>query len=195
MADNKLVEIPKFIIEGYSLKMEGGTQKPEWVSAGRILGKIGKASTFWIGDWLALGMYAGFTRGDLYNEAERITGLGRETLQNAVWLANSVTPECRRTDLSPSHHKEVAALDPREQVKMLDQAALHHWSKRELHDQVQGKLPVSTLPPTPEAVKLAKELWNWVDKARKYSEFAAVIAAADELAQSGRRTDFPPKKG
>jgi hypothetical protein len=191
MADDKLVEIPKFKIDGFSLTMDFGATKPEWEKAGRLLGRLGKASTFWTGDWHIAGVNAGFTRGDLYDEAERLTGLGRETLQNAVWLSKSVTPERRRTDLTPSHHKEVAALDPQQQEKMLEQAATNHWTKRELHDHVQGKLPVSTIPAEPHVVRLARELFDWVQKARDIPLFADVVAAADKLATSGKRTDFP----
>ena len=191
MTDDKLVEIPRFTIQGLSLTMEGGTKKPDWISAGQRLAQFHRASTFLIGDWYLAGVFAGFTRGDLYDDAEKITGLDRETLQNAVWLSNSVTPERRNSDLSPSHHKEVAALDPLQQVKMLEQAATNHWSKRELHDHVQGKLPAPLRAPTPEKVTLGEELIAWADKARKYDEFKEVVAAADKLFTTGSRTIFP----
>jgi hypothetical protein len=195
MADDKLVRIPQFRIDGFALIMDHGTTKPQWENAGYVLGKWNKASMFLIGDWGLAGIDAGFTRGDVYDEMERITGLERATLYNAVNLAKSVNPGVRRTELSPSHHREVSALDPVQQEKLLDQAATNHWTRRKLHDVVQGKIPVSMIPTEPHAVKLARELWKWAAKARGVEVFADVVAAADKLASSGKRTEFPKEKG
>jgi hypothetical protein len=169
----------------------GGATKTDWEAAGRFLGKIGKASTFWIGDWHIAGVSAGFTRGDLYDEAEKITGLDRGTLYNAVNLAKSVHAGVRRTDVSPSHHMEVAALNSIQQKKLLDQAATNHWTRRQLRDVVQDKLPKPLQAPTPEKVILGEELIAWTDKARKYDEFKEVVAAVDRLFTTGSRTIFP----
>jgi hypothetical protein len=44
-----------------------------------------------------------------YDEAERLTGLEYQTLNDYVWVADSVEISRRREILSFSHHKEIAA--------------------------------------------------------------------------------------
>jgi hypothetical protein len=190
MADDKLVEIPKFKIDGFSLTMDFGATKPEWESAGRVLAKFHRASIFLIGDWHIAGVNAGFTRGDLYDEAMAITGLDRATLYNAVNLAKSVNPGVRRTDLSPSHHREVASLEPAQQEKMLEQAALNHWTRQELADRVQERIPEHATPTEAREVTGARILWHFAQTYRDMDIFSGVVTAIDALATSGKRTVF-----
>jgi hypothetical protein len=193
MADDKLVEMRKFKMDGFSLTMErgaGGATKLEWESAGRFLGKVNRASMFLIGDWVLAGIDAGFTRGDVYDEVESITGLDNQTLRNAVYVSKHVLAQVRRADLPFYHHQMVAALPPEQQEKLLDQAATNNWTGRQLADVVQERIPVSTIPTEPHEVRLAHELFDWVQKARDIPLFADVVAAADKLATSGKRTDF-----
>ena len=197
MADIKPFDVPRFKLDGLSLTMEWGTTKPEWESAGRILGKLNKANTFWIGDWHIAGVSAGFTRGDLYDEAERITGLDRETLYQAVNLCKHVLGAQRRMDLSPSHHVAVAALPPAQQEKFLEQAVANKWSHKKLRDVVQGRFS-----PEPEEIEMSESplvrgiryFIAGANEFRDIDEFATVIAAIDELATRGQRTDFPKQK-
>ncbi len=191
MTDDKLVKIPQFKIEGFSLTIEHGTTKPQWENAGYLLGKFHRASTFWIGDWGLAGINAGFTREDVYDEMQKVTGLDRQTLYDAVHLAKSVSAGKRRTDLTASHHMAVASLDPFQQEKLLEQAARNNWTRQQLRDVVQDKLPIPLQAPTPEKVILGEELVTWTDKARKYDEFKEVVEAADKLFTTGSRTIFP----
>jgi hypothetical protein len=172
----------------------GGATKPEWEAAGRILGKVHRASAFLIGDWHIAGVSAGFTRGDLYDEAEKITGLDRQTLYNAVNLSKCVTASSRRTDLPVGHHEAVVGFSPETQVKLLEQAATNHWTRQQLRDVAQARRYVPTIPTTPLDVQLGIELFEWVEKARPLPIFAEVVAAVDKLATSGIRTDFPKHK-
>jgi hypothetical protein len=78
-----------------------------------VLGEIGRACQWWIGDWLNYGERA---YGEKYAQGMAATGYELQTLTNMAWVAARVEISRRREILSWSHHAEVAALESDEQV-------------------------------------------------------------------------------
>jgi hypothetical protein len=115
---------------------ESELEMREWADQGRRLGTVGRAVGWWIGDWLR---YGNQRFGERYARASRITGYDPQTLMNLVYVASSVDPSRRRTDLSFSHHAEVAALEPSEQERWLELAARERFSVRCLREQIRTR--------------------------------------------------------
>jgi hypothetical protein len=110
----------------------------EWADHGRRLGVVGRASGWWIGDWLH---YGNGRFGERYARAARITGYDVQTLMNMVYVASHIPPEERREGLSWSHHAEVAAMEPGERERWLDFAEQERLSVRCLRDEIRRARP------------------------------------------------------
>ena len=106
----------------------------DWVEHGRRLGIIGRGVNWWIGDWLR---YGNMKFGERYVRASRITGYDTQTLMNMVYVATAYEPEQRRSNLSWSHHAELAALPPAERDRWLDLAETNRYSVRCLREEVR----------------------------------------------------------
>ncbi|MGH2821927.1 MAG: LmbU family transcriptional regulator, partial [Thermoleophilaceae bacterium] len=91
----------------------------EWVEQGRCLGAIGRASAWWIGDWIR---YGSSRYGDRYAAASQVTGYDAQSLMNMSYVASRFAPSRRRPGLSFSHHAELAGLAPEDQELWLDRA-------------------------------------------------------------------------
>src|SRR5688500_14270600 len=88
-----------------------------WVEQGRWLGALGRASGWWLGDWIR---YGNARYGERYVPAARVTGYDVHSLMNMAWVAGRFAVERRRPGLSFSHHAELASLPPEEQELWLD---------------------------------------------------------------------------
>jgi hypothetical protein len=106
----------------------------EWSQSGRRLGVIGRATGWWIGDWLN---YGNTKFGERYVRAARITGYDVQTLMNMVYVASRFEPARRHDGLSWSHHAELAALEPADQDRWLERAAAERLSVRCLREEVR----------------------------------------------------------
>jgi hypothetical protein len=91
----------------------------EWVEQGRWLGAIGRASAWWIGDWIR---YGSARYGDKYLPASQVTGYDVQSLMNMAYVASRFEVARRRPGLSFSHHAELAGLAPEDQELWLDRA-------------------------------------------------------------------------
>jgi len=89
---------------------------------------------WWIGDWVA---YGERSYGETYTQAIEVTGQAYQTLNDVVWVARKFEFSRRRENLSWSHHREVAALEPPEQEGWLDLAERNEWSRNDLRRHVQ----------------------------------------------------------
>ena len=69
----------------------------DWQLEGRRLGRISKASPWWVGDWLAFGTEQW---GDRYTEAKALTGYDIKTLRNLRYVSTSVAKDVRVPDLT-----------------------------------------------------------------------------------------------
>lgn len=101
----------------------------DWLAQGHRLGHIGRSAGWWIGDWLR---YGNTRYGERYARAARITGYDVQTLMNMVYVASRFPISRRRENLSWSHHEALAALEPEEQDRWLDQASTKRWSVSDL---------------------------------------------------------------
>jgi hypothetical protein len=106
----------------------------EWVEQGRCLGAIGRASAWWIGDWIR---YGSTRYGDKYGAASRITGYDVQSLMNMAYVASRFEAGRRRPGLSFSHHAELAGLAPEDQELWLDRAEAGALSVRALRVELR----------------------------------------------------------
>jgi hypothetical protein len=90
---------------------------PEWIDQGRRLGALGRASNWWLGDWVR---YGNARYGERYEVAARITGYEVQSLMNMAYVASRFAISRRRETASWSHHAELAALAPPDQDLWLD---------------------------------------------------------------------------
>jgi hypothetical protein len=125
----------------------------EWSQSGRRLGIIGRATGWWIGDWVS---YGNARFGERYVRAARITGYDVQTLMNMVYVASRFDASRRRQNLSWSHHAEVAALDRDDQDYWLERAEAERLSVRCLREEVRRQRRLEEAA-TPELEGAAEE--------------------------------------
>ena len=77
---------------------------------------INDSVRFWLGDLL---VYAERSYGEKYSQLVDETDYSYQSLRDMMWVSNNVSPAVRRSDLTWSHHREVAKLDMKEQIKIL----------------------------------------------------------------------------
>jgi hypothetical protein len=106
----------------------------DWVEQGRWLGAIGRASSWWIGDWIR---YGSARYGDKYAPASQVTGYDVQSLMNMAYVASRFEVSRRRPGLSFSHHAELAALAPEDQELWLDRAEAGGLSVRSLRSELR----------------------------------------------------------
>ncbi|XHR30884.1 MAG: hypothetical protein ACFUZC_10030 [Chthoniobacteraceae bacterium] len=119
-----------FNIQQTGLEFRGELTREEWDDLGAKLGQIGKSIGFIIGDWIN---YGEKRWGEMYAEAERITGMPYQTLANFSYVARRVQFSCRQEKLGFEHHAVVAKLKaPEDQQHWLESAMKHKLSVRRL---------------------------------------------------------------
>jgi signal transduction histidine kinase len=107
----------------------------DWVQQGRWLGALGRASGWWIGDWLR---YGNARYGDKYAPTAQATGYDVQSLMNMAYVAGRFAVPRRRESLSFSHHAELAGLAPEEQELWLDRAEAEAMSVRALRSELRA---------------------------------------------------------
>jgi hypothetical protein len=108
---------------------------PQWQAVGRGLGRLGRYSQWWIGDWL---LYARNKWGEMYAEAAKITGYDYGSLRNMAYVAQRFELSRRRDKLSWTHHADVASLHPPEQDYWLDRAVELRLSTQDLRTELRA---------------------------------------------------------
>lgn len=128
------------------LDLRPGLSVQEWTSVGTALARVDRAYRWWVGDWLN---YGSAEYGEMYAEAAASTGLEYGSLNQCKVVANSVEFVRRRTNLSWSHHYEVASLEPDEQDVWLERAETKSWTVKELRAWIKGgkRKPLPTHTP------------------------------------------------
>jgi hypothetical protein len=106
----------------------------DWVRQGRWLGALGRASGWWIGDWVR---YGNARYGDRYGSAARVTGYDVQSLRNMAYVAGRFHPRRRRDGLSFSHHAELAGLRAEDQELWLDRAEVGTLSVASLRSELR----------------------------------------------------------
>lgn len=100
-----------------------------------LLGYLGQGVPWWIGDALLAGER---TYGERYAQLEAaMKGYMPETLKDLCWVAERIPPTRRHDTLSWSHHREVAALEPAHQDRLLARAEKEGWTKSRLREAAQ----------------------------------------------------------
>ena len=111
------------------LEVAGPLSYGDWSNFGRTLQRVEGAIHWWLGDWYR---YGEATYGEIAAQAVDELGFSYETVKADVWVACKVESVRRRTGLSWSHHKEVAALEPEQQDYWLARAEAEGMSREEL---------------------------------------------------------------
>jgi hypothetical protein len=122
----------------------------QWVETGQQLCGLVRCSLWWVGDWInyaeerwlndadeAASKRKRREWGTKYKTALELTGLEYELLRQAAWVAREVAFVRRRTELSWSHHYEVAALDAADQTKFLKLAVENRWNRSQLRQAIR----------------------------------------------------------
>ena len=111
-----------------------------------LLGKMHEAVRFAIGDGIILGeqLY-----GELAYQAIEQMGLSVDARREYVRVAQRVPRSIRRDDLSWSHHRAIAPMEPKEQRKWLKAAADQQMSHHALREALREGEP-------PEAVTVCR---------------------------------------
>ncbi len=143
-ADEAGLQIPG-IVTAVSLELPPGLLREQWEGIGHSLNRVGRGLQWWIGDWVNYGQRE---YGDKYTHALEGTGLEYQTLRDTAWVARQVPLSLRKDNLSWSIHKEVAALEPKEQEKWLNHVEAEKWTTRQL--RVVLRREHNPAPPIPE---------------------------------------------
>ena len=129
-----------------------------WSTYGEALQRVEAAIQWVIGDWLN---YGEEKYGEDYAAALPDTDRGYESLGQCKWVAKAVEPSTRVQELSWSHHREVAKLEPESQKFWLDLAVEYDWSVRELRDAIRDANKPEELEEPPGQ----GESENWEERA------------------------------
>jgi len=116
-----------------SLNLPKNLQFKEWREIGGQIQQIESGVMWWVGDWWRFGNQAYGERAAQVLDSESYS---YQTFKDAGWVAGRIERSRRRDLLSWSHHKEVAALEPKNQDRFLDLAIKKNWSRNELRREV-----------------------------------------------------------
>lgn len=108
----------------------------EWQTYGSRIALVSKSTNWWLGDWLRFGQRR-YANG--YRHASELTGYDEQTLMNLVYVAGRYGISRRRENLSWSHHAELAALEPPDQDRWLEEAEAASLSVRQLRQRVRDE--------------------------------------------------------
>jgi hypothetical protein len=103
-------------------------------AVGVMLADIRKKVQFAMGDWLLV-MEARFP--ERFSQAAELLELSEKGLQEYIRVAEKVPRSVRRRELSWSHHRAVAALEPPEQKEHLQAAVTERLSHHQLRQRLK----------------------------------------------------------
>jgi hypothetical protein len=139
---------PGINVSASGLQIERELSFEEWEEIGQQLVRMHGASCWAIGDWAhhGEGVY-----GRRYEQAIEATGLSYQTVRDYAYVAGRFDLSRRHDNLSFQHHREVAALSPREQDHWLQLTENESLSSRQLREAMTSSRSVgrgsgSTLP-------------------------------------------------
>lgn len=139
------LSLPPGVTETH-LPIAKNTTIDQWAAIGEALGRVNRASAWWIGDWVNFGENR---YGEAYSQYIEATGLDYSTLAAYAHVARQFEFLRRRKTLSFSHHREVASLEPSEQDEWLDRAEAEELGKSDLRRAIRERRVVDA-PPPPE---------------------------------------------
>lgn len=167
-----LIKTDNVSLTDVGLTVVGDMTFDEWVNLMRTLVRLETAFQFAIGDALIWGEAR---YGEKYAQAMEATGLSYQALANMVWVSKHVPISNRVSDLSWTHHRVVASVEPQDQPPLLEMALDQGLSATGLQEHIKGKPSRSReLIPVPSGLSSD-------DATRILSEYASAV----RLAQSG----------
>jgi len=132
--DSTAIAVPGSL-NATGLELRPGLSVQEWTTVGTALARVDRAYRWWVGDWLN---YGDAEYGETYTNALVTTGLDYSSLDACKLVAEQIEFVRRRTNLSWSHHREVAGLAPDEQDEWLERAEANSWTVKELRAWIKG---------------------------------------------------------
>lgn len=140
----------------------------EWLELGEHLKLIEGAIQFALGDWLEYGERA---YGEKYSQAVSETGYTHGTLRNMAWVAREIPPEDRDEQLTYSHHRVLAGLEPEQRAEYRELLREQPMTVGELTARVKAKEPSAAMVHVPAAqLEDLRQLAKWApsDQADQY---------------------------
>lgn len=139
----------KISFEPTALIIEGPLTWFEFLDLGGSFAIMKRALHFWIGDWFVYGFdYWGEKAAQAIDPeiwtdggSGETFGYSMKTIQNDIFVCRNVAPSRRREELTFGHHSEIAAMDPDDQVDLLDRAVRRGWTVRKIRrarDKLRG---------------------------------------------------------
>lgn len=145
------------------LKLPEDLSLDSWAAIGRELCRSEQMMKWWIGDWANFG----FRKYGQLKEFAEANGINYQTLRDLAWVSEKVEMSRRRDNLEWSKHREVAALEPKDQEKWLAKAEKEELPLVEIRRQIrqsQGENNAlqSDGPVLKFASKSCDDLVNWL---------------------------------
>lgn len=139
--DDGTIEVAGYRLTGVGLVGGENASREDWMTVGRVLGKLVNGLQWLIGDWI---IQAKPEWGETYASAEEV-GFEETTFKDYVYVCRNVQMSVRTDILSFGHHKLVASLSPSEQREWLKRATAEGWSVSEMRAAMRGQR-TPTLP-------------------------------------------------
>ena len=147
-----------------SLSFKRDVTKKEWQKVFDACNHIEGCIQFWIGDLLK---YRDQQWG-MYDDVAEQTGIDKETLRDYKKVSENIESGVRTPNLTFSHHKKVAYLEPEKQKEFLQKAVDDSLSVRELAQEIKAdkrkNLKPIPLPPNTYKIIYADPPWSYNDK-------------------------------
>lgn len=116
-----------------------------WEAYGGAIRRVEGAIQWIIGDWLN---YGERKYGETYAQAMDETDMEYQALANYKWVAGQVEFSTRVENLSWTHHREVANMEPEEQEYWLNEAVEQGYTVRGLREAIRDERLIAA-PPLP----------------------------------------------
>jgi N6-adenosine-specific RNA methylase IME4 len=146
-----------------NLSFKRDVSKDEWMDVFKALKQVEGCVQFWIGDCLAYRQQ----KWGMYDDIAEDTGMEENTLRQYKQVSEQVKSDTRVSDLSWTHHREVASLTPEKQTEFLNKAVEGNLSVRELRSEIRKdgtEFKASKLPDGKYRIVYADPPWNYGDK-------------------------------
>lgn len=164
-----------------SLNLSEGLGFNEWRAIGEKLVRMQDSSQWWVGDWLA---YGDRYRRDYTTAMEQLDH-SFHALRNYAYVSSRVESALRSADLSWSHHRLVAPLEPDQQRYWLDEALRHGWTVRDLEQSIAEQRSSGARPPA-LALRAVGELYELCVRAAARAGVEPAAWATAALEQAAR---------
>lgn len=165
---NELTTINDYCdISKTSLKFKCEVTKDQWAKVFSGLKTIEGCVQFWIGDCLKYREQ----KWGMYEDVAEESGIEVNTLRQYKQVADQVKSDTRVSDLGYSHHREVAALDEKQQEEYLQKAVENDWTVKELRDAIKedkySALPAIKVPVGKYSIIYADPPWRYFEDGDK----------------------------